>query len=121
MKQFILNFLCAILAVSSTTIFKIVVSDRLIWKKNFLTFAQDLSIIAKIPGTWIASILFILSQILWLYILATQKLSIAYPLQLALTISLFTIVSFYFFKETIQLKQIIGLGLIFLGIALLKI
>ena len=121
MKNFILNSLCAILAVASTSIFKIVLSNRLIWKRDFLTFANDLFIISKIPGTWIALILFILSQFIWLYILATQKLSIAYPLQLALTISLFTIVSCYFFKETINLKQITGLGLIFLGIAILKI
>ena len=120
MNQLLVNLVCAALAVASSSVFKIVLSNRLTWKGSTNIFVNEILFIMRMYEFWLGLTLFILSQILWLYILATQKFSIAYPLQVALSIILFSTVAHCFFKETINFKQIIALCLIFLGITLLK-
>jgi multidrug transporter EmrE-like cation transporter len=119
-NQFLTNIICALLAVTSTSLFKVQLSGRLNFTGDISSFSNQLITILCMPLIWLAFVMFTMSQALWLYILSTQKLSIAYPLQLALTISLISIVAHCFFKETIHLKQMFALCLIFLGIALLK-
>lgn len=120
MNQFIINVICALLAVISTSLFKVLLVGKLNFNGNIYVLATQLTTILCMPLIWIALAMFAMSQVLWLYILSTQKLSIAYPLQLALTISSITIVAHFFFREPIHLKGVFALCLIFLGIALLK-
>jgi multidrug transporter EmrE-like cation transporter len=54
--------------------------------------------------------------VLWLRILATQKLSTCYPLFVSLTYMLITIGSFYFLNEKISLQKLVGLVVIVIGI-----
>jgi multidrug transporter EmrE-like cation transporter len=57
-----------------------------------------------------------IASLLWLRILATQKLSTCYPLFVSLTYSLITIGSYYFLHERISIQKLIGLAVIMIGI-----
>jgi drug/metabolite transporter (DMT)-like permease len=57
-----------------------------------------------------------IAGLLWLRILATQKLSTCYPLFVSLTYSLITIGSFYFLHEKISSQKLVGLVVIVIGI-----
>jgi drug/metabolite transporter (DMT)-like permease len=57
-----------------------------------------------------------IAGLLWLRILATQKLSTCYPLFVSLTYSLITIGSFYFLHEKISIQRLVGLVVIIIGI-----
>jgi drug/metabolite transporter (DMT)-like permease len=57
-----------------------------------------------------------IAGLLWLRVLATQKLSTCYPLFVSLTYSLITIGSFYFLNEKISIQRLVGLVVIIIGI-----
>jgi small multidrug resistance pump len=57
-----------------------------------------------------------IAGLLWLRILATQKLSTCYPLFVSLTYALITIGSFYFLHERISIQKLVGLVVIVVGI-----
>jgi multidrug transporter EmrE-like cation transporter len=53
---------------------------------------------------------------MWLYVLATQKLSTCYPLFVSLTYALITLGAFYFLHERISPQKLVGLAIIVAGI-----
>jgi multidrug transporter EmrE-like cation transporter len=57
-----------------------------------------------------------IAALMWLRILATQKLSTCYPLFVSLTYSLITLSSFYFLHEKISVQKMAGLIAIVAGI-----
>lgn len=120
MKYLLINIICASLAVFSASIFKFLITSRINLNSDFKTLSADLLSILKFFEFWLGLFLFILSQIIWLYIIASQKLSIAYPLQVGLSLILFSVVAHFIFKEEMNLKQTVALCIIFFGIILLK-
>ena len=56
------------------------------------------------------------AALMWFRILATQKLSVCYPLFVSLTYSLITIGAFYFLHEKISMQKLLGLVIIVAGI-----
>ena len=54
--------------------------------------------------------------LLWIRILATQKLSTSYPLFVSLTYTLITLGAAYFLHEKISIQKIVGLVVIVAGI-----
>ena len=70
-------------------------------------------------GYIVSSILFLgISFVLWLFLIARAQLSVAYPVAISLNLILILIVSRVFFKEPIFPLQIIGIGVIIIGIFL---
>ncbi len=63
---------------------------------------------------------FVLSLILYFYILSKINLSIAYPILTSGSIILVTVVSYCFFNESINLKQVIGLFFLLIAILLIS-
>lgn len=66
---------------------------------------------------WIWFISYILVTILWLIVLRTIPLSQAFP-ALGLTFALVPLASFYFLKETVVLRQWLGIAIIVIGVIL---
>ena len=120
MKFLLVNIVCASLAVLSASIFKFLITSRTNLNSDFKTLFTNLLSILKFFEFWLGLFLFFLSQIVWFYIIASQKLSIAYPLQVGLSLILFSIVAHFIFKEEMNLKQTVALCVIFFGIILLK-
>ena len=57
-----------------------------------------------------------LSALMWLRILASQKLSTCYPLFVSLTYSLITLGAFCFLHERMSVQKLVGLAVIIVGI-----
>src|ERR1700745_2801612 len=57
-----------------------------------------------------------IAAVMWFRILATQKLSVCYPLFVSLTYSLITVGAFYFLHEKISTQKLLGLVIIVAGI-----
>jgi len=69
------------------------------------------------PLFFIGIILYGLTGIIWLRILATERLNIAYPVLISITFVSVSIGSIVFFKETMSTVKLAGLVLIVLGIS----
>jgi multidrug transporter EmrE-like cation transporter len=57
-----------------------------------------------------------IAALMWFRILATQELSTCYPLFVAFTYSLITLIAFYFLHERISLQKMVGLVAMIVGI-----
>lgn len=57
----------------------------------------------------------------WLYLLSRSQVSIVYPIILSANIILVSILSTFFFKETLGVYQMVGIGTIITGIYFLFI
>ncbi len=73
--------------------------------------------LASQPLFFIGIILYGLAGIIWLRILATEQLNIAYPVLISLTFISVSIGSMVFFKEAMSAVKLAGLVLIVLGIS----
>jgi multidrug transporter EmrE-like cation transporter len=80
--------------------------------KSFFTLSMQ-------PMFMLGVVLYGLSVIGWLKIIATEKLNVAYPLLIALTFFLVTIGSIMIFKEPLGMLKVLGLILIIVGIVLI--
>jgi multidrug transporter EmrE-like cation transporter len=56
------------------------------------------------------------AALMWLRVLATQKLSTCYPLFVSFTYVLITMAAFYFLREKISVQKMVGLAAIVAGI-----
>jgi len=72
------------------------------------------------PWFYGAIFFFGISTLLWVYILTTMKISIAYPI-LSISYILIAIGAFYFFGEKLSLINIAGIFLIMCGVSLVSL
>lgn len=85
------------------------------------SFANFLTLFYRIfQNFWILGgiILFGISFILWLFVISRLQLNIAYPIAIGLQVTLIVIASWFLFKEYLSFFQILGIGLVILGIFL---
>jgi multidrug transporter EmrE-like cation transporter len=62
---------------------------------------------------------FILANVLWLLVLGSQKLSVAYPVQIGLVVLFNAVISAWFFAESMSVQGYAGLAFIVLGVFLI--
>jgi len=79
---------------------------------------RSISGLATQPLLFIGIILYGLTGIIWLRVLATEQLNIAYPVLISLTFISVSIGSMVFFKEPMTAVKLAGLIIIVLGISL---
>jgi len=70
------------------------------------------------PWLWLALLCLGLGLLVWLLVLQRLEVGIAYPM-LSLNFVLITLVARYLFKETIDLRHWVGVGLVIAGVVLL--
>jgi multidrug transporter EmrE-like cation transporter len=73
--------------------------------------------LATQPLFFIGIILYGLTGIIWLRVLATEQLNIAYPVLISITFILVAFGSMVFFKEPMSAVKLVGLVLIVFGIS----
>ena len=118
-KYIIISFICALSAISSNSIFKYIICNKINQELNTSNFLNVLLNAIKFPIFWLGLIIFVLGNGLWLFILSNSKLSIAYPVQIALVFILSSLSGIIFFNESLKLNSIIGLLITFSGISIL--
>jgi multidrug transporter EmrE-like cation transporter len=65
-------------------------------------------------------ILYAVSSLLWFHVIATEPLSVAYPLLISLTFIFVTLGAIVIFSETLTLPKVVGILLILIGIIVLS-
>ena len=70
------------------------------------------------PETWYALLVYAMSAVFWLWVLARAQLSLAYPI-LSLTFPIVLSLSAFYFAEVISPMRWAGVGIIVLGVSLL--
>ena len=66
-------------------------------------------------------ILYFLASIVWFRVVATEPLSLAYPILVSLTFSLVTAGAVAFFHESLSLQKVAGLATILVGIIIISV
>jgi multidrug transporter EmrE-like cation transporter len=119
-KNIFINLLCAFLMVGANSFLKITLAEKgFTWKGSFVGLGKDLLQLLSSPLIWVGILLFVAANVLWLMILATQKLGIAYPLQIALVFLFSTLSSLLVFGEKFSLVSVAGLALVVCGVVLI--
>ena len=120
-RNIFINLLCASLVVGANSILKMaLVNKGFSWRGSFVGLGRDLLHLLSFPLIWVGILLFIAANVLWLMILATQKLGIAYPLQIALVFLFSTMSSILFFGEKPTAISTAGLVLVMSGVVLIS-
>ena len=110
------GFLLVLLAAALGAVANLLVKKGISLAGGFTPSLSALLQLLRQP-TLVGGLLLIgIASLLWLRILATQKLSTCYPLFVSLTYSLITIGSYYFLHESISIQKLIGLAVIMIGI-----
>jgi multidrug transporter EmrE-like cation transporter len=66
-------------------------------------------------------IVYFLASVIWFRVVATEPLSLAYPLLVSLTFSLVTAGAVVMFNEPLTLRKVVGLAVILAGILLVSL
>jgi multidrug transporter EmrE-like cation transporter len=66
-------------------------------------------------------VLYFLASVVWFRVVATEPLSMAYPILVSCTFTLVTAGAVVMFKEPLTARQVLGLAVIVTGIALISI
>ncbi len=72
--------------------------------------------VVKQPLFDIGVIFYALAALVWFRVLATESLSIAYPILVSITFMLVTVAAAMFFHETLNVFKLLGLTIILAGI-----
>ncbi|MFC1616522.1 EamA family transporter, partial [Patescibacteria group bacterium] len=91
--------------------------EKIFGEKNIFI---SLSKIFSNPQIFIGTSLYVISLILWLYILSRSRLSMAYPI-MSMSYIFVMVLSIYFLKENVGLMQWLGAFLVITGISLIFI
>jgi hypothetical protein len=119
-KNLFINLLCAFLMVGANIFLKMVLADKgFSWRGSVVGLGKDLLQLLSFPLIWAGILLFVAANVLWLMILATQKLAIAYPLQIALVFLFSTTASVFVFSERLTALSVVGLVLVVCGMFLI--
>jgi multidrug transporter EmrE-like cation transporter len=120
LKGLSLNLICACSAVLSNAVLKHVLTGRFRWQGSVPLLLGDLFALIKEPLMWLGGLAFVATNVLWLLILSTQQMSVAYPLQITLVFLLSTLVSVLIFSDRLNMTGYAGLVLLLTGILLLR-
>jgi multidrug transporter EmrE-like cation transporter len=120
-NNILLNIVCAISVLISNSLFKYSIQkSNFTWNGNIVILIENLYRLMSLPTMWIGISFFILSNILWIIIVSSQKMVLAYPLHIGLCFILIILSSFIIFKEQFSLMHFIGITLIFSGIFIIS-
>jgi hypothetical protein len=115
----LLSFASGFSSAATAAILHFVVKGRFRWEGSIIELVNEIMRLLSIPLFLLGLLMFVLSNILWLLVLGEQKLSIAFPLQVALVLILNTAISTIIFNETISVSGYWGIVFVIVGTALI--
>jgi multidrug transporter EmrE-like cation transporter len=118
-KSILLLLASSITAVASATVFRLALKGTFHWKGSAgVLFLDTLRLLAN-PGFLLGIAIFVLANLLWLLVLGSQKLSVAYPVQIGLVLILSSLISAVVFREFLSFQGYVGVLLVILGVILI--
>ena len=87
---------------------------------GILALAQALARLFMQPLFALGFATYVAASVVWFRVVATEPLSLAYPVLVSLAFTLVTGGAFFMFGESMSMRRIIGLGIILIGIAIIS-
>lgn len=73
------------------------------------------------PWLWFAVVVYGIATLLWVYILTSVKLNVAYPIMIGLSYVMTLGGAYYFFGESFEIRKVVGIVFIFFGVAIVSL
>jgi multidrug transporter EmrE-like cation transporter len=73
------------------------------------------------PTFTLGFVIYFLASVVWFRVVATEPLSVAYPILVSFTFTLVTAGAVFFFSEPFSLRKMVGLAVILAGIAIVSL
>ena len=119
LKSLLLLGCSALAAASSTAVFRYSLKDRFAWKGSTSELLWDLIGLLRNTGFLLGLLIFVIANVLWLLVLGSQKLALAYPIQLGSVLAINALISVLVFKEAVSPTAWVGIILIGIGVFLI--
>lgn len=107
-----LILVCSVCAAGSNFLLRVCINHVGDFRFNFDSFSH----LATQPLFFVGVFLYSIATVGWFRVIATEPLSLAYPIMISGTFFLITIGAVILFHENLNLYNILGLGLIVVGI-----
>ena len=88
---------------------------------SLATTAASLLKLFMEPKFLVGFVLYFMASVVWFRVVATEPLSVAYPLLVSCTFTLVTAGAVVVFSERLSVRQVLGLVVILAGIALISV
>jgi multidrug transporter EmrE-like cation transporter len=118
-KSILLLLASAVSAAASAAVFRHALKGNFSWKGSFGALFQDTLGLFLNPTFLLGITVFTVANLLWLLVLGSQKLSIAYPVQIGLVLVLNSLISAAVFQESLSTQGYLGVLLVILGVILI--
>jgi multidrug transporter EmrE-like cation transporter len=106
-------------AATSAAVFRLALKGNFSWRGSIGHLVVDTCRLLVNPTFLLGLVVFGIANMLWLLVLGSQKLSVAYPVQIGLVLVLNSLISAAFFNEYLTLHGYIGVLFVILGLFLI--
>lgn len=118
-KSILLLLASGVSASASAAVFRLALKGNFHWKGSVGVLLQDTARLLVNPTFLVGITVFALANLLWLLVLGSQKLSVAYPIQIGLVLVLNSLISAAVFEEFLSIQGYLGVLLVIFGIILI--
>ena len=120
LRGFLVNVACAALATASSSLLKHCVQGLIQLGGSAFSILNQIVSLFQSPAMWLALCAMVGNNILWLYILSQQPMSVALPIQVSLVFLLTTLVSVMVFSERLTASGLLGIVFVVTGVILVS-
>jgi multidrug transporter EmrE-like cation transporter len=118
-KSIFLLLASSLTAAISAAVLRFALKGTFHWKGSIGALVMDSIRLLANPTFLLGLTTFVVANLLWLLVLGSQKLSVAYPVQIGLVLVLTSSISAVVFREFLSVQGYIGLLLVILGVILI--
>jgi len=111
----------SLVSAASTAVLRYALKDRFAWKGSIVILVKDTTQLIADPIFLVAVAVFVLANLLWMLVLGSTKVAVAYPVQVGLVLLWNTIIAYFFLSESLSTTGLFGLLLVIVGVVLLLI
>jgi multidrug transporter EmrE-like cation transporter len=120
-SQIVLMLSSSLVSAASTAVLRVALKDRLGWKGSVVGLFKDTLQLLTEPIFVLAIAIFVLANVLWMLVLGSTKVAVAYPVQVGLVLCWNAAIAYFVLSESLSMAGLIGLLLVIVGVVLLLI
>lgn len=120
-SQIVLMLSSSLVSAASTAVLRVALKDRFGWKGSVVGLLKDTLQLLTEPIFVLAIAIFVLANVLWMLVLGSTKVAVAYPVQVGLVLCWNAVIAYFVLSESLSMTGLIGLLLVIVGVVLLLI
>jgi multidrug transporter EmrE-like cation transporter len=118
-SQIVLMLSSSLVSAASTALLRVALKDRFGWKGSVVGLLKDTLQLLTEPIFVLAIAIFVLANVLWMLVLGSTKVAVAYPVQVGLVLCWNAVIAYFVLSESLSMTGLIGLLLVIVGVVLL--